>query len=135
LRILWIGLAALCASVLVQDERLGLVTSGDYEESDERGLRQPAPSSPVAEDVYSVGPYATRSPDLPQTEGVDNVEGYCQICHATTYITMQPPLSAETWAAEMTKMMETHGAAIPEETAKEILAYLQANFTPEKRKK
>jgi hypothetical protein len=135
LRIIWIGFAAFCASVLAQEDRLGLVRSGDYDESDERGLRQPAPAAPVAEDVYAVGPYAARSPELPRAEGVDALEGYCQICHATTYITMQPPLPAETWAGEMTKMMETHGAAITEETAREILAYLQANFTPETRKK
>lgn len=134
MRFLSVGLVALWASVLAQDERPGLLRSGEYEESD-RQLLQPAPPAPGAEDVYAVGPYATRSPGLPQGDGIDAFEGYCQICHATTYITMQPPLPRETWAAEMTKMKEAHGAAIPDETASEILAYLQANFTPETRKK
>jgi hypothetical protein len=135
LRILSVGLVTLWASVLAQEDRPGVVRSGEYQESGREGLPQSALRAPAAEDVYAVGPYATRSPDLPEGDGIDAFEAYCQICHATTYVTMQPPLPTETWAAEMTKMKETHGASIPEETASEILSYLQANFTPETRKK
>jgi len=47
---------------------------------------------------------------------------------------MQPPLPAATWEAEINKMINTHGARIPEDVAKKIIAYLQANYTPETRK-
>jgi hypothetical protein len=47
---------------------------------------------------------------------------------------MQPPLPAATWQAEVTKMINTYGAQIPEDAAKAITAYLQAHYTPETRK-
>jgi uncharacterized protein (DUF697 family) len=47
---------------------------------------------------------------------------------------MQPPLPADIWAAEVTKMQKTYGAVIPEEATKKIVSYLQTNYTPETRK-
>jgi len=129
------ALAAVGASFLTQDLLRGLVKSGEYREAAGEGLRQIAPAEPTAEDVYAVGPYLTYSPELPPGEGRDAVHTYCQICHSNTYILMQPPLPAETWEAEVKKMVETHGAALPEDAQREIIAYLKANFTPETRKK
>ena len=119
-------------SVLARSERPGLLKSGEYREAEGGGA---ASLEPTAEDVYAVGPYLTTYPNLPRTEGIDTVEVYCQICHSNTYITMQPPLPAATWEAEVKKMMETHGASIPDEAVQEILTYLKANFTPETRKR
>lgn len=127
--------AVLGASAVAQSDLKGLLKSGEYRQAKDSGLAQPAPMEPTAEDVYAVGPYVLYSPALPPGEGLDAVHTYCQICHSNTYITMQPPLPAETWEAEVKKMMETHGAAIPEGTARVIIAYLKANFTPETRKK
>jgi hypothetical protein len=47
---------------------------------------------------------------------------------------MQPPLPGTTWEAEVSKMIKTYGAPIPEATAKKITAYLQAHYSPENRK-
>jgi hypothetical protein len=47
---------------------------------------------------------------------------------------MQPPLPAATWEAEVNKMVKTLGAPIPEESAKKIVLYLQAHYTPDTRK-
>ena len=123
------------ASFLTQDPLKGLVKSGEYREAASEGLRQSAPLEPTAEDVYAVRPYVTYSPELPPGEGRDAVFTYCQICHSNTYIIMQPPLPAETWEAEVKKMVETHGASLPEDAQREIIAYLKSNFTPETRKK
>jgi hypothetical protein len=47
---------------------------------------------------------------------------------------MQPPLPAATWEAEVNRMNKAYGAEIPEDSARKIIAYLQANYTPESRK-
>jgi hypothetical protein len=128
-------LVFLGAAALAQNQLTGLVQSGEYRPAPEGGLRQPAAVPPAGEDVYAVGPYLSNPPELAAGEGVDSVHVYCQLCHSNTYITMQPPLPAETWEAEVKKMMETHGAAMPEEAVPEIIAYLKAHYTPETRKK
>jgi hypothetical protein len=51
------------------------------------------------------------------------------------YITMQPPLSADAWAAEVTKMQKTFGADIPNEITKKIVLYLGTHYTPDTRKR
>lgn len=56
------------------------------------------------------------------------------MCHSTRYITMQPPLPAATWEAEVNKMNKTFGANIPEAVSQKIVRYLQANYTPATRK-
>jgi len=48
---------------------------------------------------------------------------------------MQPPLPAATWEAEVNKMNKAYGAGIPEDTTRKIVAYLQAHYTPENRKR
>jgi hypothetical protein len=37
-------------------------------------------------------------------------------------------------AAEVARMQKTYGAVIPEKAMKQIMSYLQANYTPETRK-
>ena len=46
----------------------------------------------------------------------------------------QPPLAADAWAAEVTKMVKTYGASIPDDASQKILQYLQSHYTPDKRK-
>jgi hypothetical protein len=67
-------------------------------------------------------------------EGKAEVEGYCSMCHSTRYITMQPPLPAAAWEAEVTKMRNAFGATIPDEAASKIVGYLKTHYTPETRK-
>jgi hypothetical protein len=131
------ALALLAASAPAQNELKGLVQSGEYRQAPGDGLHQPPGILSSAEDVYAVPPYSLYTPTLAAGAGLDAVHVYCQLCHSNTYITMQPPLPADTWEAEVKKMMETHGAAaaIPEDTAREILDYLKSHYTPETRKK
>jgi hypothetical protein len=57
-----------------------------------------------------------------------------EVLSMDNYITMQPPLPADTWAAEVTKIQKNYGAVIPDEATKKIVSYLQANYSTEARK-
>lgn len=92
----------------------------------------PATLSPDAD--YEVSAYPVPTLELAPGDGRQDVQIYCNTCHSPRYITMQPPLPAATWEAEVNKMNKAYGAAIPEDTAKRIIAYLQTHYTPETRK-
>lgn len=93
------------------------------------GLGESSPDS-----QYGGGPYPLYPPELEPGEGKAEVEGYCSMCHSTRYITMQPPLPAAAWEAEVTKMRNAFGATIPDEAASKIVGYLKTHYTPETRK-
>jgi hypothetical protein len=63
-------------------------------------------------------------PDLPEGKARNTVVVACGVCHSTRYIMIQPPLTRETWVAEVTKMQKTFGAPIPPDKVGEILDYL-----------
>jgi hypothetical protein len=67
-------------------------------------------------------------------DGLQDVRIYCGTCHSPRYITMQPPLPSAAWEAEVNKMNKTFGEAIPEDSARKIILYLQSHYTPETRK-
>ena len=61
--------------------------------------------------------------------GLDKVEGNCGACHSLVYIQMNSPfLNAAGWNAEVTKMIKAFGAPISDADAKDIAAYLAANY-------
>jgi len=93
------------------------------------GARESLPDSLYGGEAYPLYP-----PELESGEGKAEVEGYCSMCHSTRYITMQPPLRADAWEAEVTKMRKAFGATIPDEAASKIVGYLKAHYTPETRK-
>ena len=64
--------------------------------------------------------------ELPPGPGQKTVVVMCATCHTTRYIMIQPPLSRETWTAEVTKMQKTFGAPIPDDKTAEIVEYLLA---------
>jgi hypothetical protein len=97
-------------------------------------MRQAARTELSADSNYQVPAYPVPAVDLVPGEGLQDVQIYCNTCHSPRYITMQPPLSAGTWEAEVTKMNKTFGAAIPEENTQRIILYLQAHYTAENRK-
>lgn len=84
-----------------------------------------APRAEAQGSVYDVGPYPLSTPDLPPGEGRDATVAMCSVCHSLRYITMQPPLPPETWRATVRKMIDVHGATIPEDVAESITKYLQ----------
>jgi hypothetical protein len=126
-------LLAVGVSVLAQSQRPGVVRSGQYR-SGTSSVSQPDTGQQSPDAVYSVGSYTLNTPRLAAGKGRELVNVYCQICHSATYITMQPPLPATTWEAVVNKMITTHGATIPSQAAKQIIAYLEANYTVETRK-
>jgi hypothetical protein len=83
---------------------------------------------------YAVSAYPLYPPELAEGEGRTETAGFCNLCHSTRYITMQPPLPAATWEAEVNKMRKVLGAPIPDAAATKIIQYLQAHYTPETRK-
>lgn len=89
-------------------------------------------SSPYSD--YSVRAYPLYPPEPDAGDGKAETEAYCSTCHSTRYVTMQPPLPAPTWEAEVTKMRKTFGATIPDEAAAKIVRYLQEHYTAETRK-
>jgi hypothetical protein len=79
--------------------------------------------------TYETGAYPLFPPSLPAGTGRDEVKAFCNTCHGPRYITMQPPLPPETWAAEVNKMIKTYGASIPDDSTERIIHYLQTNFS------
>jgi mono/diheme cytochrome c family protein len=67
--------------------------------------------------------------ELPPGAGVELVQAHCSACHSLDYVTTQPPgKGAKFWADNVAKMIDTHGAEIPEDDAKVIVAYLGRTF-------
>jgi mono/diheme cytochrome c family protein len=66
---------------------------------------------------------------LPRGAGVELVEAHCSACHSLDYVTTQPRGKGERfWADSVEKMIDTHGAEIPEGDRKVIVAYLGRTF-------
>jgi mono/diheme cytochrome c family protein len=108
--------------------------AGQYEPGSTGKIAQRHSQSASTGSTYDVGPFLTYGATLAPGDGSREVNVYCNVCHSPNYITTQPPLPADTWAAEVTKMQKTYGAVIPDEATKKIVSYLQANYTPETRK-
>jgi len=110
------------------------IKKGYYAPAELGVLRQPAPTVLSPDSNYQVSSYPVPAVDLAPGDGLQDVQIYCNTCHSPRYITMQPPLPAATWEAEVNKMSKTFGAAIPEGNMQKIIFYLQAHYTPETRK-
>jgi hypothetical protein len=122
-----------CSSVMAAAVYAEL-KKGDYSSAELGILRQPAPIQLSADSNCQVSAYPVPAADLVPGDGVQDVQIYCNTCHSPRYITMQAPLPAATWEAEVNKMNKTYGAAIPEENTQKIILYLRAHYTPETRK-
>jgi hypothetical protein len=109
--------------------------TGDYTQRNLGSLAQPALPAPTDNAKYSVGSYPLYWPELEPGEGKDIVTGYCNACHGPRYIPMQPPLTHDQWAAEVTKMVKTFGIDIPDSEQTLIIKYLSDHYAPGNRKK
>jgi len=66
---------------------------------------------------------------LKEGHGRDAVINNCGACHSLDYIQMNSPfLDKAGWEGEVTKMIKSYGAPIDDADAKEIAAYLSANY-------
>jgi cytochrome c5 len=109
--------------------------TGNYTPENRGSIMQSGSRMQASGATYSVDAYPLDKPELAAGEGRDLVESYCNTCHSPRYIIMQPPLSAETWEAEVNKMIKTFGMTNPEGVAPQIIKYLQEHYTPETRKR
>jgi mono/diheme cytochrome c family protein len=109
--------------------------AGYYAPEGAGSIRQPLP--PAASDgaSYEVGAYPLYPTTLVPGDGQREAAAYCNTCHSPRYITMQPPLPADAWNAEVNKMVKAYGASIPEDATQKIIHYLQSHYTPETRNK
>jgi len=124
-----LALAMLATAALYADFQ-----SGYYAPTGAPSLAQEAPPKLSFDGNYEVGVYPIYPPGFASGEGIQDVKAYCNTCHSPRYITMQPPLPAAVWAAEVNKMISTYGASIPDDAKQKIILYLQTHFTPDTRK-
>ena len=117
------------AGIVYADLQIGYYTPANLGR-----LSQPAAPVQRPDDVYSVGAYSLFAPQLAPGVGRQDAEAYCNTCHTPSYITMQPPLPAATWEAEVAKMQKTFGMDIPADVQARIVKYLETHYTPETRK-
>ncbi|MEW5847441.1 MAG: c-type cytochrome [Myxococcota bacterium] len=96
-------------------------------------LRQPAPQPALPHATYAVAGFPLNTPPLAEGNDRELVEQHCSVCHATTYITMQPPLSREAWQATVNKMLQAYGARISDDVASRVVNYLAAHYAPDTR--
>lgn len=97
-------------------------------------IAQPAPSALEEGSRYEAAAYPAFPVQLADGPGRGETQIACGSCHTPRYITMQPPLPAASWDAEVRKMIKTYGAQISETDTQKIIQYLQAHYTPETRK-
>lgn len=127
--------AVSCVSLLAAGLLFAQSQTGNYAPENSGGIAQAVPKKQANGATYSVDAYPLYRPELAAGEGRDLVEAYCNTCHSPRYIIMQPPLPAETWEAEVNKMIKTFGMTNPEGVAPKIIKYLQEHYTPTTRKK
>ncbi len=56
--------------------------------------------------------------------GQSVAQANCTICHAADYVYTQPPLTADQWRAEVTKMQKVYGAPIDAAAVDTLVTYL-----------
>ena len=127
-------LVVLSVTVFAESEIPGLIRSGQYSQGTLSSVRQPNQTQQSSDGVYSVGAYPLYTPELAQGEGREIIQIFCRFCHSITYITMQPTLPAATWESVVNKMINTYGAPISEDSAKQIVNYLRTYYTQTARK-
>jgi hypothetical protein len=68
--------------------------------------------------------------DLREAPGRDLTVGRCIICHSVEYIPSNAPaMNRAAWQKTIQKMKDKFGAPITDEEAKQILDYLDANYS------
>jgi mono/diheme cytochrome c family protein len=123
----------ICAAAFTAGVLYAQFKQGAYRPAELGTMQQAAPVALSTDAVYEVSAYPVPVLELAPGEGRQEIQIYCNTCHGPRYLTMQPPLPAATWEAEVNKMTKTFGATIPDEGAKKIIQYLQAHYTPETR--
>lgn len=124
----------MCSLVMMAAAVYADLKKGYYRPSELGSVRQTVAIELSPDSNYQVSAYPVPSADLAPGDGSQEVRIYCDSCHSASYITMQPPLPAASWEAEVTKMNKTFGAAISDDSTQKIILYLRAHYTVENRK-
>jgi sulfite dehydrogenase (cytochrome) subunit B len=73
---------------------------------------------------------ATEVTELREGPGRDLTVGRCIVCHSVEYIPSNAPaMNRAGWQKSIQKMKDRFGAPITDEEAKQILDYLDANYS------
>ena len=126
---LLISVCVVAVGAIYADLEIGYYTAANLGR-----IAQPQPPHLRPNGVYSVAAYPLYTPQLVPGVGRQDTAAYCNTCHTPSYITMQPPLPAATWKAEVDKMGKAFGAQIPTDAQARIIKYLETHYTPETRK-
>lgn len=90
-------------------------------------------SAALAAATYSNAPRAAAAAEvtaLREGTGRDLTVGRCIICHSVEYIPANAPaMNRAAWQKTIQKMKDRFGAPITDEEAKQILDYLDANYS------
>ena len=124
----------MCSLMIAASAVYADLKKGNYSPAQLGSIQQAFPAELSPDSSYEVPAYPVPAPELAPGDGLSDVRIYCNTCHSPRYITMQPPLPAASWEAEVDKMNKTFGAAIPEDNTKRIILYLEAHYTAENRK-
>jgi hypothetical protein len=125
-----ITLALACAAITHAQAQ-----TGSYSPSDAGRIHRTPAAKPSNGASYDTGDYPTFRLPFAPGEGSREVNTYCNVCHTPRYILMQPAIAPGTWADEVTKMIKTYGATVPDDAAQKIVTYLQTHYTVETRKR
>ena len=90
------------------------------------------PAAPPTSSVTAAGfTLASTSVDLPADDQLypdgphaDVINANCTSCHSASMALNQPPLSADQWKAEVTKMREIYKAPVPAAAVPAVVSYL-----------
>ena len=90
-------------------------------------------SAALAAALYSNAPRAAAAAEVTELRegtGRDLTVGRCIICHSVEYIPANAPaMNRAAWQKSIQKMKDRFGAPITDEEAKQILDYLDANYS------
>jgi sulfite dehydrogenase (cytochrome) subunit B len=90
-------------------------------------------SAALAAATYGDAPraaVAAEVTELREGTGRDLTVGRCIICHSVEYIPANAPaMNRASWQKSIQKMKDRFGAPITDEEAKQILDYLDANYS------
>jgi len=128
------AILAMCSSVMVAAVVHADLRKGYYRPAELGSVKQAAPIEFSPDSNFQVSAYPVPGVDLAPGDGIQEVRTYCNTCHSPSYITMQPTLPGATWESEVNKMNKTFGAAIPDDSARRIVLYLQSHYAVENRK-
>src|SRR6202023_1221017 len=99
----------ICAAAITAGVVYAQLKQGAYRPAELGTMLQSGSAALSTDAVYQVSAYPVPALELAPAEGRQDVQIYCNNCHSPRYITMQPPLSAATWEAEVNKMTKTFG--------------------------